>query len=68
MLKNKWDNILNNAKVNEDDRAWLEAIYDRMKKAEKKVKTLEGKNGDAGWELENFRQTQRDNFHGDGQW
>ena len=69
MLKNKWENILNNAKVNEDDRAWLDAIFDRMVKAEKKVETLEKQVCVAnGWELENFRQEQRDNFHGDGQW
>lgn len=61
MLKNKWDNILNNAKINDDDRAWLEAIFDRMVKAEKKA-------GDQGWALEAHYQTQRDNFHGDGQW
>lgn len=68
MLKNKFENIITNGNINEDDQDWLRCIFDRMEKAEAKVRNFEKTAGDIGWELENFRQQQRDNFHGDGQW
>lgn len=54
MLKGKWDNILNNANVNEDDRLWLDAIFDRMETAEADVNLIKERGGDFYWELKSM--------------
>lgn len=41
MVMHKAANILNNAKINEDDRAFIDALLCRMVEAEKKVDELE---------------------------